>query len=346
MAASCVGIDLGHSQIKIVKLIRHGRTIQLEEAICLPTPENSVVQGRITNEDSIVDVLYRLDSEVLKAPKVVMGISSPDVVVKEKRFPVMPLKELRQVIEHELKDFFEFEFNSLDEVSFSFEEIRRDKEIDVLIVGCHRQLISPFITIARRVGLNLSVIDLPVFSFNRLTRNALSVKPCYIDIGSRQTKIYIKDNGAFSVYRLIPIGGDHITEAIMNAYQVELEEAEQLKRTKEIDRIILDAEFDKSRVRMVMQQLVNNIYHTLDYLRASERASSISEVVDQVFVCGGTAVLKGLDQIFSDEFGVSTKVLEPFKDFQADSLDPNAIDNTIFSAATALALRGLEEREN
>ena len=118
--------------------------------------------------------------------------------------------------------------------------------------------------------------------------NETTRRSCYVDLGHSQTVIYIEIDGAYKVYRILPIGGAAITEGIMEAFETEVNHAENLKLNHDIDYLLMEGSGQKGLLR-ANQQYSWWILQTLDYLRSQFRSSSINEVLDQVVICGGNA---------------------------------------------------------
>lgn len=127
------------------------------------------------------------------------------------------------------------------------------------------------------------------------------------------------------------------------ALEIDTAEAANLKREYSLEDILGKATGAKSMLRSVIRQYTGGIIQTLDYLRSQSRASRISDVLDQVALCGGVAHVPDLDTIFQQELDVAVRRLNPFESHQLIKGNRQPPDYGVYANAVGLALRGLNE---
>ncbi len=343
MSKSCLGLDIGSNYIKLVEL-RGGKRgpFQVLFANKIPTPDNSIDKSKILDETLLANALGRLlTSSSIKTNRVVLGLNSSHTMLKTVTFPKMPHKELERMLDFEINELFNFpEGQDAKDFSYSFEILNEAKnEMDLLIVACPLDMINSYLNVLRQVDLVPFIIDVGAFTLPRVSESNL--RSCYVDLGHSQTIIYIEINGVYKVHRILPIGGINISQGIMEAFATLESNANHLKVNQDIDYLMLEGTGSKGLLRTIMQQYVAGILQTLDYLRSQYRSSSITEVLDQVILCGGNAHIKGIDGLFQQELGVDVVVLDPFTRLTTNLSIPK--DRSIYSTAIGLGLRGLEE---
>lgn len=59
----------------------------------------------------------------------------------------------------------------------------------------------------------------------------------------------------------------------------------------------------------VLSELVTELRRSLEYYRGR----SVDGVIDEILLCGGSAVIKNLDQFLASELGIPTRVADPFQ---------------------------------
>lgn len=342
LSKACLGIDIGSSYIKLVELRNKGRgSYQLISAHKIDTPDNCLQRSKITDEALLANKISQLlNNANTKTDRVVLGLNSSEVMLKSIAFPKMPQKELDKVLEFEFEDVFKLPSGqSVSDYSISYDILAEtENEMNLLVAGCPMHLVTSYLNVLRQADLVPFIIDIGAFALPRV--NETTRRSCYVDLGHSQTVIYIEIDGAYKVYRILPIGGAAITEGIMEAFETEVNHAENLKLNHDIDYLLMEGSGQKGLLRATIQQYVGGILQTLDYLRSQFRSSSINEVLDQVVICGGNAHIKGIDNLFKQELGMDVIVLEPFSRLQMIQTTPN--DQSIYSTAIGLALRGLE----
>lgn len=345
MAKIYAGLDLGSCEIKLVEIRRVGRQSIISQAAVARTPKGSIDKSRVLNEDLVTDAVQTILLEnPLKTNKVVMGITNPEIVMKTIQMPLMAHRELEQALEFELPDIVRFPFQSLKDITYSYEVLRKsEREQEVLVVACARSLIAPYIEVARRCKLELGVIDLHSFNLPRLLPNDRRL--CVVDMGASQTSVYVAEEGSYKVYRILPVGGQDITSGVMEAFSCDYETAEHMKSEYHIDDLLMQGTGSKRSLRFVIQQFIGGIMQTLEFLRAEDRLTNIRDAIHEVYLCGGTSLLLGFSTLLAEELDVKVSEIDPF------SLYPLEQDLTklsklgpVFAPVVGLALRGLDEK--
>lgn len=338
----CLGLDIGSDQIKLVELQKKSRGVVVVNSLAkIDTPAKAVSKGKITEHQKLKNCLGKLLNDT-KTDNVVLGIASQDVMIRKASLPAMPDKEVAQALEFELPDILNISPEDLPNITYSYEILSRtSNDIHLLVVSCLRSLIEPYLEVVRSVGLVPQVIDIAAFALPRITQSDESC--CYVDLGANQTTIYTEINGRFAVYRILPFGGELIDDGIAKAFGVDELEAQALKHKHDLDYLLLEGTGQKSLLRSIFQQYIGGVLQTLDYLRAQERVSLVSDVLDKVVLCGGNALLTGFDQMFQEELDIEVTHLNPFTQSNIVTEVDLPEDALVYGNAMGLGLRGLVE---
>lgn len=340
---SRLGVDIGSRYIKCVEVTRRGRNLAVTAVGKTATPKGAVQKGSLANPLAVAEALKGLLGELdINSKATVLGINSPDVIVRSHRIPAMKDKEIGKALEFEVPELVNFPVDTLRDVSYDFHVLHRDpSETELLFVACRRTLLDPFLACLKEVGLEVAVVDLQAFNWPRLFSTPQKV--CLVDLGDEQTSVYVELEGVYKVYRILPIGGGHLTQAIMQAFGCSTAEARQLKETKDLDFLLTKGTGQASMLRSVFEQFIAGVLQTLDFLRAQERLSHIREVLDGLYLIGGLAHLKGLQPVLQQEIDLNVAVLNPFENTAtAEDVEVPA-DHASYASALALAIRGFEE---
>ncbi len=340
MAKMSLGLDIGHREIKGVQLQGRGRSPRLHSHASTATPDRAIVKGKVAQTDNLSAALKQLvQDNGWGGSWTVLGLTHPELVVKVVKFPLMRERELQEVISFELDQMVSFSFSSPEDVAYSYEVLRKvDDEQEVLFAACHMDLMMPYVKAARAAGLEVAVVDVQGLALPKILQE--SNHYAFINIGHSQTHIYVEIDGMYRISRLLSIGGDHFTEGIMDAYNLSYSAADSRKRSYDVDNLLTHATGSVSSLRSSIQQLVGGALQTLDYVRAQERVTSIGEVLDCIYLCGGSAQWKGLPELLQEELELKVEVVDPF------ALCPNGTEasdgNVSYAVAASLACRGLE----
>lgn len=154
-----------------------------------------------------------------------------------------------------------------------------------------------------------------------------------LDIGADITSTTILRNNIPHFNRDIPIGGRHITKAIIEEFEMTEEEAENLKHDPK-DRYgdLINA------VRSVLDSIASEIQMSFNYAEGQMGAS-----VQKIFLTGGTAKFKGIDKVLNSILGIDVEVWDPTKILQINSeLSKERLIEVgpLLTVSIGLALRG------
>ncbi|HOB08486.1 MAG TPA: type IV pilus assembly protein PilM [Limnochordia bacterium] len=346
MAKSCLGLDIGSFSIKIAALERQGKhSCRVNALLQLSPPPGCLKHDRLLDPEALAMTLRTiLDEHRIKTDRVALGLNSHNIMIRQISLPRMSGRELAQAIELDLAEILKLPPNhTVDSIYYSFDAQYRGSELDVVVAGCARGIVDPFISMMKQAELTPVVIDVAAFNLPRIDVSSAEKRICYVDLGHEQTVIYVESHGFYSVYRILPVGGRILDEAVAAALEIDTAEAANLKREYSLEDILGKATGAKSMLRSVIRQYTGGIIQTLDYLRSQSRASRISDVLDQVALCGGVAHVPDLDTIFQQELDVAVRRLNPFESHQLIKGNRQPPDYGVYANAVGLALRGLNE---
>lgn len=345
MARVSIGIDFGHSAIKLVEL-RQGKLPQLKRAMLLPVPPGVISGGVIIKPDVVTEMLSGV-SPVLRMDRamVVAGIAGAQVHVRPVQVPDAPPAELYPLVMQEFsaalrlrpedEDFYYIDYTMLPSGTAT--------QRDVLTVGLRRNDAITFADVLREAHMPAHVLDIQAFALPRIQPQEGRV--CYIDIGTEQIQVLVVSNGEYELYRLLPVGMRRLRAEVAIAYDINEEAAQALQQETHIDMLLIQAPGLRTPLQAVMDEMVGGIIQTLEFLRARQRAVSVGELLPHAYLSGCGALQKGMDILLSEEIGINVSIAEVFARCQGvDNLpqDVRAAE-PLFAGALGLALRGLDE---
>ena len=129
-----------------------------------------------------------------------------------------------------------------------------------------------------------------------------------VDVGARVTNIAILANGQPRFVRILPSGGQDVTDAVAGTLDVPKEEAERLKRAVGIG-FATPPELDGARdaVLSVTGTLVDAVRNTLSYFASANGGQAVQQMV----LSGGGAFLNGFGQYLSSASRVTVALARP-----------------------------------
>jgi type IV pilus assembly protein PilM len=192
----------------------------------------------------------------------------------------------------------------------------------VLLVVAYRDLIDAYVQACRVAGLRLERIDLEAFALLRaLTppetpaaeaseRSALVA----VAIGAERSTLAVSDGFTCEFTRVLDWGGAALTASLARALEVEIDDAEQLKRQLSLESDERPEGMGEDKAEQAREALRNGLHSfarelvsSLQFYQSQPDSLGIREVV----LAGGTAQLGGLASSLQRLIGVTVRVGDP-----------------------------------
>ena len=135
-----------------------------------PLEEGAMINGVITDDSSILDILKELQENGLKEARLV--IDSGQILVKNIRVPQLSKKELLKVAKDELADIdgsYEDLIYDYSVLQSSFEEEEK-KGGEILCCAVERKLLTSYIELFDATGIRLKSVDISINALHKLTQ--------------------------------------------------------------------------------------------------------------------------------------------------------------------------------
>ncbi|USG67188.1 rod shape-determining protein [Brevibacillus ruminantium] len=104
--------------------------------------------------------------------------------------------------------------------------------VDVIATFLPRVVVDSLLAALNRCGLDMQALTLePIAAINVLipvTMRRLNI--ALVDIGAGTSDVALTEEGAITAYGMVPVAGDEITDALMNAFLLDFPMAEEVKR--------------------------------------------------------------------------------------------------------------------
>ncbi|MBN2489315.1 MAG: type IV pilus assembly protein PilM [Planctomycetes bacterium] len=334
---SIVGLDIGSHAVKAVELTQVGSDYVLTE----------YGKTQIYSEGSISDAIAELLSHCrFRTKRVVTAVSGKSVIVRYLSLVQMSDEELRSAIRFEADKYIPFD---VDDVVLDCQKLHiapgaagidagQDNEMRVLLVACKRSLVEDHFTLLSGLGLQPEIIDVDAFALgnaydfmNRLGDNFADEDKvvALVDIGANKTNINIVCGNTSYFTREIYLGGDDFTGGIAKKLNLDLHEAEVLKRDpgEQIEEA-------KESVYPYIDDLGNEIRLSFDYYE-----NQFDREVEEVYLSGGGARLVFLEEALEKTFEKKTTLWNPLQHLKSsDRVDRDLLEENAAQLAIAVGL--------
>ena len=320
-ATNIVGIDLGNSSFKAVRLQKKGAQYVFVGAALLPTGSTSPTPV-VPTEQSLAAQIKELASKVKAAGADVHFVTnSLNSTVRYVELPSIPLDEVRSAIKLNsatyLRQSFEnyiFDVFALDPTvkdAFSVKKQKKEKgapappsgKIKSMIGGVSSPEITLYFHAARRAGIKPQSLQLsPIALMNAFEaaypdifkQQAVAI----LELGFLSSTLTILDRGQPLLTRTVPIGGKQISEYIAQISNVDFVKAEAMKS---------EENFDLSEA--VSRICVNLTRETLSSISFFEKNSD--QLISKVYLTGASVGSPSVVKALSEGIGSACEVWNP-----------------------------------
>jgi len=312
-----LGIDIGTHAIKVLCLkrgagnwsITRWAVIPYAEDIPLDTP---LIDRKTQAEAALANFLKTTELPTKKAATSVCGNA---VIVRYVKMSKMTRADLAKSIRFEAEPYIPF---NIDDVNLSFSilgDVFEDgqAQMEAVLVAAKRDAVDLRIDILRATGLHPVIMDVDAFALENAYESLVSASSMetvmFMNLGANTTNMSIVEKGISRVVRDVFIAGNSFTKAIQRQFQCEVRTAEQKKITYGLVEDAADPESAQvvEALMPVARDLVTEIQRSIDFYLSQGQDRSVSKI----YICGGTANLKGLEQFLSDELKIPVELFNP-----------------------------------
>jgi type IV pilus assembly protein PilM len=374
-----LGVDIGSSSLKFVYVKKSKEGPQVLKAGIEHFPEGTFVDGVIQDPSAIVQIIKNIKKENgLKFEQVFSAISSQNTILRFLPLPDMEDEELKHAIDGEAEQYVPY---PLDTVNLHFAKLARVEQDGVprilcLLAVAQKDHVSTVVELFKKVGVkqldSLDIDSLAIINaLERYLKRGASFEDAgdedmeggdeisaaagssginedevtaIVSVGARSTIINVLKGGVLRFSRNVPISGNNITEVIKSVYKVSFEEAEEIKieKSRQAMEGQEDQEFEDV-VQTTVEEIAGEIRRSFDYYKAQHR----EPVIHRVILTGGTAKLKNIDVLLSNELAVDVEIGDPSHGLMRNLDDEELFEECLqeYTVAIGLALRGMEEAE-
>ncbi|HET9516408.1 MAG TPA: type IV pilus assembly protein PilM [Actinoplanes sp.] len=295
-----IGLDIGSSSIRAVEVRRSKEDHSLINFGQAPLPPGAVAGGVLQDPGAVTAALRQLWATCRFGTKhVTLGVTNPQLVVREMSVSNLPAKELRKSLPFQVRDMLPL---AVDRSVLDFhplEEPGDSPTVRGLLIAMPKEAVLLVVDAVERAGLHVSGVDLASFALLRAASRLDSQVEAIVDIGAQVTSVVVHADGEPLIVRTVPRGGAEITEAIATRMGISTTEAEALKCRFGLHG---DGRPDTPGAATdAVRPLVNEIRSSFTYLASGERQKRVT----RLSLCGGSALMPGLAEHLQEQLSVS-----------------------------------------
>lgn len=348
-ARPLIGLDISSSAIKMVELTDGGKGgYRVERYAIEPLPRDAVVDGNIANLEGVAESIRRCWKRMGTSTRyVAMSLPTAAVITKKIILPAnLRETEMEVQVESEANQYIPF---ALDEVNLDFQIIgpapSSPDEVEVLIAASRKEKVEDRVACAEAAEMKPLVMDVESYAIQAAFERVMHQLPdagrdqivALVDVGANAMKVTIM-RGDQPVYsREQAFGGTQLTQDIMRAYGMSMEEAENVKRSGSAPE-----NYEAELLRPFLDNLALEVSRALQFFFTSTQYNQVHHIV----LAGGGALIRGVDEVVAARTQIDTIVANPFANMALSSrIRPKQLvaDAPSLMVACGLALRRFDQ---
>ena len=369
-----IGLDIGHSSIKMIQLVISGGRISVLAA------DKARIDSSINGDEQerrsfIISSVKRMLSEgSFHGRNVISCLPNDRLKITSLRLAEGPCEEIEQALRKEVTQRFGLDPEK-DLMKYVIAgNVRQGDEIknELILFAADNETIKNHIEMIEEIGLTPVAIDTIPYALLRCFERSLRRQEdkeqtvVFVDVGSRFTTVVFGRGGEISFVKQIPIGGEKFEQEIAAKLGVSIGETEMLMENLRMGTGLSvlkqgfedqapagnDQNMDVSTRQLVVdtlseivEKLAREISLCFRYYTVTFRGKS----VERAFLTGGGAYENILLDVLSRQLAIEIEVAQPLRGFDLSSERTNLNFNSDrrgllceWAIAVGLSLKGWE----
>lgn len=339
-----LSIDITNESITIIELtVSQKKQTNIHNVLIFETPEDAYEDGIIKDADRMASAIReQLSSRGISNKNAIFVLSSAKIVNREVVVPFVKPNKIRGIINANSSEYFPVNIEDYvvsHSVLETVVDAENNKQIRVLAVAAPTQMVKSYYELAGLAGLNVVSVDYIGNAMLQLikTQTSANATTMVIQLGSESTVLNIVQGDNLLLQRTVPYGTNSVVNVIMDEKGVDATTAMTLLQN---DRLIT-VDFDDNEATGAFRYLINNIGRVMDYYASKNPEKPI----DDVFLTGDGALIKGIDGLFKIQLNVNTRIMDSLYNIKFDPSIDLKVYNPVYlvtSIGAAFAPMGFD----
>ena len=322
-------IDITNESITITEVTAsEKKTSTVHNAIIFETPEGAYEDGFIRDKERIAEAIKsQLAANGITNKNAIFVLTSTKIVNREVLVPFVKENKIKGIINANSSEYFPVNIEDYT-VSHSVLETVTDeennKQLRVLAVAAPTSMVRSYYEVAALAGLKVVALDYIGNAMLQLikTQTSENMTTMVIQLGSESTVLNIVKGDILLLQRTVPYGTNVVVNEVMDAKGVDATTAMTLLQNERL----ITVDFDDNAITGSFRYLINNIGRVMDFFASKNP----DKPIDDVFLTGDGALIKGIDGLFKVQLNVSTRVMDSLFNIKFDPKIDLKIYNPVY----------------
>lgn len=328
-------IDITNESITIVEVtpsVKKGT--QVHDALIFETPEDSYEDGNIKDASKIASAIReQLDGNGITNKNVIFILTSSKIVNREVLIPEVKENKVKGIVNANASEYFPVNIEDYVVSHSILEHVvgeDKSKQLKLMVVAAPTAMVKGYYELGSMLGFNVQAIDYVGNAMLQLikTQTSANSTTMVIQLGSESTILNIVKGDTLLLQRTVPYGTNAVVTEVMDEKGVDATTAMTLLQNERL----ITVDFDDNAPTGAFRYLVNNIGRVIDYYVAKNP----DKPIDDVYLVGDGALIRGVDGLFKIQLNIQTKVMDSLYNVKFD----NKIDQKIFNPVYLVAAIG------
>ena len=344
---SAFGLDLSDLSVKAIQLEKKGSLDRIRSFGMVNIPQGIVSNGEILKKETVIlkvkELLQKIGPKKLSSNKVICSLPETKAFLRLINLPKMKEEEIKEAIKWEIEANIPL---SLEQVYFDWQLLNKNfsknkNGSSALIAAISKDVTDQFLEILEKAGLDPIGLEIESLAqVHSLIKETERKKTAIIiDIGDRRTSFIILVGNIPCFTSSIPFSSSLLTNSLSKALGLSFAEAEKVKLNYGIGSFAKKDPIFKA-VDSALKNLVFEIKRSTNFYTTE---LEYSDSIDQIILCGGGALTKGLVPFLSKKLNKEISLGNPWINLNLGKrIPPIPKDQSVkYSTAIGLALKGM-----
>jgi type IV pilus assembly protein PilM len=271
-----------------------------------------------------------------------LGISGPDVIVKQISLPLLDDNEVAPALRFEARKHLPFDPQSMVIDYQILGRFPSERKLEVLLAAVAQQHVEKHVTPLRMLGLEADILEAAPLALTNAVAHGVELEPgahILLDVGNAASHLTVYQRGEPYFTRRIEFGGRHLTKAVAEAIQVPFAEAEEWKLAAGSDEPGLRVDWESREMRAVQDCLRRELVEELRRSFAFYRTQARLPEPMRLWISGGSARLPGLATKLGEMLAEPVLLFNPLEAMNGQPRGAAPPGGPQFAQAFGLALR-------
>ena len=322
-----LSIDITNESVTIVEITAsQKKQTYIHKVLIFETPEDSFDDGQIRDQDRLAaEIRKQLSDNGVNNKNAIFVMNSTKIVNREVIIPSVKPNKISSMINSNASDYFPVsnieDYVIANTLLEEFTDENNTKQMRVMAVAAPQGIVEGYYDLAAAAGLKCQTLDYVGNAMLQLikTQTTEQSTTMVIQLGSDSTVLNVVHGDKLILQRTVPYGTNPVVNAVMEEKNVDATTAMTMLQN---DRIIT-VDFDDNEPTGAFRYLINNIGRVMDFYASKNPDYPI----DDVFLTGDGALIRGIDGLFKIQLNVSTRIMDSLYNVKFDP----SIDLRIYS---------------